>query len=111
MGLDMYFVMEDDDGQQTEMAYFRKHSDLHGWFIDNVANGVDECQPIEINRTHIAEAREAVESHSLPLTRGFFFGASTQDDDEVKYTLDQLRIIDSFMHKHPSAKFFYIASW
>jgi len=31
-----------------EMGYWRKFNALHGWFITNCANGVDECQEIHV---------------------------------------------------------------
>jgi hypothetical protein len=33
------------------VGYWRKANAIHGWFINNVADGVDECQEI-----HLAES-------------------------------------------------------
>lgn len=43
MGLDMYLTAGDADGE--EVGYWRKANAIHGWLVENVQDGIDECQP------------------------------------------------------------------
>lgn len=45
MGLDMY--ISDKDHQQ--IAYWRKHPDLHGFIVNMFAGGIDDCSRVWIN--------------------------------------------------------------
>ena len=98
MGLDMYlqghqyqrkeFQMIDDFPVKeiiVELGYWRKHPNLHGAIIETFAEGVDDCQNIELNRTDIEKLIEIVKSDSLPHTEGFFFGASAALDQSEWY--------------------------
>jgi hypothetical protein len=38
-----------------EVAYWRKFNALHGWFVENCASGVDECQEIYVTRDKMEE--------------------------------------------------------
>jgi hypothetical protein len=71
--------------------YWRKANQIHGWFVNTLANGVDECQVIPVPRDNLValHGRCAVllDTRStelamelLPPTPGFFFGAYEIDD-------------------------------
>lgn len=97
MGLDMYltgekFIMNADlkeDGfrlrsKSVELGYWRKHPNLHGYIVQNFADGKDECQEIYLGgsdriRTIIA----AIKARELPHTTGFFFGASDSSPEQM----------------------------
>lgn len=102
MGLDMYlrgtiFTMGSPmkkDGYNVcsmvlELGYWRKHPDLHGFIVNTFADGVDECQQIELERKDLVRIIEAVEKKQLPHTEGFFFGSTDGSEDEE--TLQILR--------------------
>ena len=38
-----------------EVAYWRKFNALHGWFVEQCASGIDECQEIYIGREKMEE--------------------------------------------------------
>src|SRR5215831_2813923 len=113
MGLDQYAYRTKDvraagafdipaDLQGEEIAYWRKHPDLHGWLRDlYIAKGGGCVSEIDAdgNHTHVGEdfnagngveltrddllaLREAVEAERLPHTTGFFFGYSMPEDKE-----------------------------
>lgn len=63
------------------LGYWRKHSDLHGYIVEEFADGVDECQRIEIDEDGLVKLIEAVKAHKLPQTSGFFFGRSARAGD------------------------------
>lgn len=96
MGLDMYLygeksvssqfekdrVMEDGFtlGSKTlDIAYWRKHANLHGYIVDTFADGKDDCQRIYLFKDNLSDLIEALESDALYKNgevTGFFFGRS-----------------------------------
>jgi hypothetical protein len=54
MGLDMYLM----DAEGAEVGYWRKANAIHGWFVRELANGVDECQPIHVSRENLVVLRQ-----------------------------------------------------
>lgn len=54
MGLDMYLM----DAEGAEVGYWRKANAIHGWFVRELANGVDECQPIHVSRENLITLRQ-----------------------------------------------------
>ena len=41
-----------------EMGYWRKANAIHQWFVDNCADGVDECQPIYVEIDMLKKLKE-----------------------------------------------------
>jgi hypothetical protein len=95
MGLDMYLQghcyksgnRETLDGFPikeitVELGYWRKHPNLHGAIVQTFAEGVDECQTIELNKDDIEKLIEMVKTNQLPHTTGFFFGESARPGSE-----------------------------
>jgi hypothetical protein len=100
MGLDMYLtgkkiVMDArlnlrEDGfpvgsKTLELGYWRKHPNLHGYIVQTFADGLDECQNIDLGvpdriRTIIA----TVKARELPDTTGFFFGVSDSSEERME---------------------------
>jgi hypothetical protein len=97
MGLDQYmYVAHRDENNETisqdEIAYRRKHPNLHGWMEqlwrekgcpggdvgnsdDWTFNGVE----LELTWEDLDRLEEAVKLGQLPSTRGFFFGENSDD--------------------------------
>jgi len=107
MGLDMHLTGEKyqfsdyhhpeknpmEDGfrvksRQLELGYWRKHPDLHGYIIQEFAEGIDECQEIELSKENMEQIIKAIEDKNLPTTEGFFFGNSSSSDDQ--HSIEQL---------------------
>lgn len=94
MGLDMYFTREpkiksskDDYRYQHEVGYFRKHNALHQWMVDNVQDGVDECQRVIVRPDVLSRLLSLVQTalalrdaSIIPPASGFFFGSTTVDE-------------------------------
>lgn len=92
-----------------EIAYWRKANAIHKYFVDKCADGVDECQRIDVNLKDIEElvdlCAQVLNDHTLapellPTYDGFFFGSTDYDDyyfDRVKYTHDVCSKIVIFM--------------
>lgn len=99
MGLDMYLIGEKDvwtdfknpknnpmeDGfpvrsRRLELGYWRKHPDLHGYILQEFAEGIDECQEIHLQESDVEQIVKAIKEDNLPQTEGFFFGSSSSSD-------------------------------
>ncbi len=100
MGLDMYLTGDKyfhenpaiDEGYQVKshrlrLGQWRKHPNLHGYIVENFAEGEDECQEIQLEDTDIRQILQAIKDNALPFTEGFFFGESDgsekQEDIEI----------------------------
>jgi len=60
-----------------DLGYWRKHADLHGYIINTFADGVDECQKIELSEDDLDKIIKAIKNDELEKDHsGFFFGNS-----------------------------------
>jgi len=101
MGLDMYLtgeifipndweypknnIIEDGyrvKGRNLDLGYWRKHPNLHGFIVENFANGIDDCTKINLSVIDMEKIVDAIEQNKLPHTDGFFFGVSYNDTEE-----------------------------
>lgn len=83
----------------TDMiGYLRKVNAVHGWIVRHLAEGVDDCQRIYLDRESVvmlvADLHDAIDNPKtntgLPPTPGFFFGSTERDDwylDDMKDAL------------------------
>lgn len=55
MGLDQYLSGKNSNGSLTEVAYWRKANAIHAWFVDNVQDGIDECEESPVSREKLNE--------------------------------------------------------
>jgi hypothetical protein len=140
MGLDMYAYVADRAGQQREfyesaefdddakefvnktveqpreIAYWRKHPNLHGWMeqLWNSRNG-GNCDSNNFNGIELELTWEDLEileldiiAGSLPGTSGFFFG----NDSDDHYREQDLKFIrDARAELFCGLKVFYNSSW
>ena len=109
MGLDMYafrvkaedvindFNIRDDSmGRKEpleELAYWRKHHDLHGWMerLYRAKGGDKEsfnCVPVRLTEFDLDQLLHDVLNHALPETQGFFFGTNPPDDESMKNDIE-----------------------
>lgn len=106
------------------VLYWRKANAIHGWFVENCASGVDECQPIYVSREQLVELRDlckqalsvpAMAGDILPPTSGFFFGSREIDEwymEDLKHTVNALDHILSIVPEgNWDWSFIYRASW
>ena len=71
------------------MGYWRKSNMIHHWFVNNLADGVDECQPIFVSRKNLEDLKDLcitvianpeLAEKLLPTGSGFFFGSTDYDE-------------------------------
>jgi len=90
------------------VIYWRKANQVHGWFVNTLADGVDECQRISVSRDNLVRLRETcsvlldtrsneLAKELLPPTDGFFFqagGGEAQLDEgywlDLQHTHEEL---------------------
>ena len=141
MGLDMYAYCAAKAGQQDEfyegaeldpdtrnyvnpavnkpreIAYWRKHPNLHGWMAQlwlrregNELRETDNFNGIELELTYddLDELEYAVQNNRLPATSGFFFGEGADD----YYKPSDLKFIqEARAEMFLGLKVFYNSSW
>lgn len=116
MGLDMYFTpISFNDGM-----YLRKANAIHHYIVEKHADGVDECQVIDLSRDDLKALHDVVKavvndrslaSELLPTTTGFFFGG-TEYDEWYFNQLEQFdRELDAMMNRDDWDYMKYRASW
>jgi hypothetical protein len=120
-----------------EAMYWRKANAIHGWFVENVQDGDDDCKDYEVDRAQLVELRDLcskiVNRHeamktmtddqleemedfdedelSLEPTEGFFFGSNEKDEwyyQDLKNTVEGLDRVLALPHEY---YFTYQASW
>ena len=114
------------------IGYWRKANQIHGWFVDNVQGGEDNCQEYLVERSNLEELLELVTEvldsnrensfvakERLPVRGGFFFGNYDEDEgydewyyEQLEYTktllTDILNAIPENEHKYD---IYYSSSW
>ena len=138
MGLDMYAYTAARAGQQNEyyegaewdaelkesvnskvtkpreLAYWRKHPNLHGWMEQlwqkKNSEDMSSFNGIELELTHkdLDELEYAVTHNQLPATGGFFFG-NNADEHYRKSDLEFVR--NARAELFLGLKVFYNSSW
>ena len=109
------------------VAYWRKANAIHNWFVQTLANGEDNCQPIyctiddlqkllaiceHIMAEPTEDFRQELAAKLLPPCEGFFFGSTKIDEDywkDLKYTIE---ILKGAVERHDNGVYYeYRASW
>jgi len=120
------FIETDDHSRQfaeikLQVGYWRKANQVHKFFVDNCADGKDECQDTYVDRDHLQDLLNRCETvmkdHSraeelLPSQSGFFFGSTEYDGwyySNLEYTIPVLKKILKDAPK--DWEFEYHASW
>ena len=123
-------IVQPDDyaGAYVEMPvyYWRKANAIHKWFVDELADGVDDCRPMELQVNKLQELVERIDlvlknededdaEEYLPTGSGFFFGSTGYDEyyfGELKRTANDLRkLIAKLRDRSDEPWLIYQASW
>jgi hypothetical protein len=101
------------------MGYWRKSNMIHHWFVNNLADGVDECQPIVVSRKNLEDLKDLcitvianpeLAEKLLPTGSGFFFGSTDYDEYYFGDLNDTIGIINRCLESKFDY-FEYQASW
>jgi hypothetical protein len=119
------------------VAYWRKANQIHDWFVQNVQDGIDECQRSYVSYENLVELQEVCENalnlrntisdpqelveqlgELLPTSQGFFFGSSEYDSyywEDIQKTAEFLsRFLEWFEAEAEVGNhwaIFYQSSW
>jgi hypothetical protein len=102
-----------------EAGYWRKANAIHGWFVNNVQNGVDDCGYYELTEEILekllSDVKETIKTKNtavLSPRSGFFFGSTAVDEWYWKDLKATTEIIKKVLAKDWSKyRFFYNSSW
>lgn len=120
MGLDMYAyasTQANDSAKQgklvqREIAYWRKHPNLHGWMRrlwESKGNSGDfNGDELELTWEDLDALEQDVRENRLPATTGFFFG---QDRDDEYRESDLKFIREAKAELFTGLRVFYNSSW
>jgi hypothetical protein len=102
---------------EATVIYWRKANAIHGWFVNELGGGEDNCQNIYVSREKLVELRNlcfdalsvpagmTLQEHAptvLPPTSGFFFGSYEIDDWYVKDLERTMEEIDRILPMLPA---------
>lgn len=110
-----------------QIGYWRKANAIHKYFVDNCADGIDDCREVRVSEDALEDllglCKEVLEDHDkakelLPSTSGFFFGSTDYDEwyfQDIEYTKNLLEKVLAFLkeqaEKHNYYDISYQASW
>lgn len=118
-------------GVTVPVGYWRKANAVHGWFVTECQDGVDDCRTAYVPREKLVELRDACKSvldcpaefdqetmavamNLLPQS-GFFFGSTKMDEwyfDDLKRTVEMIDNILSLISEDTwEWSFYYHSSW
>jgi len=130
MGLDQYAYAKDKNGEDTQLADWRKHNRLQGWMeqlweskgkpfdgeLDESPMGDFNCVPVELTSSDLDDLEEAICSKELPETGGFFFGSDsyeweTEDGEDYFYKTTDLEFIENARSAIINGDKVFYSSW
>lgn len=106
----------------NDVGYWRKANQIHKWFVENVQEGIDNCQLSMVTKDKLEELYEIVNevkddsykaAELLPTASGFFFGSTEYGEwyqEDVKTTLT---ILETLLNStdFDNEVIFYQSSW
>ena len=104
----------------AEVGYWRKANQIHGWFVKNVQEGVDDCKPYYVSSEQLQELRALCQSvidnpslaeQLLPCMTGFFFGGTGYGEWYINDLKQTVEIIDHALELADDWDFWYQSSW
>lgn len=127
MGLDMYAFSvaktdalgdfecrtDNEGGSHEEIAYWRKHHDLHGWMekLYRLKGGDKQmfnCVPVRLTTEDLDKLQTDLLNSALPQTTGFFFGDNPPDAESLSR---DLKFIEKARDEIAAGREVYYDSW
>lgn len=112
------------NGISVEVLYWRKANAIHGWFVENVQDGEDDCREVCVRRENLVKLKETIDrclenpllaNELLPTRSGCFFGSLEYDEyywDDLKRTTQKLeQLLLRVEDGDWEWSFYYSSSW
>jgi hypothetical protein len=110
---------------EYEIMSWRKANAIHLWFVNNIQDGVDECQESYVDPEQLHNLRDLCErvlknpdkaGELLPTNSGFFFGGKEYDEQYLRMIHDTNVWLRGFLTRYSlndytGWDFYYRASW
>lgn len=107
---------------KLNVMYWRKANAIHGWFVQNVQGGKDDCESYYVTREQLQELTKECKkvlnnreeaAGSMPTQSGFFFGPTEYDDGYFEDLRETVERIDKLLldPKFAGWDFSYQSSW
>lgn len=89
--------------EKTEVHYWRKHHDLHGWmqnlYMEKGGKNVEfNCDTVRLTLEDLDSLEKDLRSQNLPETSGFFFGNNPPNDETIVEDLEFIEQARSFIN-------------
>jgi hypothetical protein len=102
-----------------EIGYWRKQSQIHQWFVENVQDGVDNCGEYCVSKGQLEDLLEickkilndnSLADELLPTASGFFFGGTEYDEWYFDGIQNTIEILEEAL-SDTGADYYYSSSW
>lgn len=92
-----------------KVGYWRKANAIHRWFVENCADGEDDCRPVECSieqlesllaNCKLVKKLPEMAERVLPTQEGFFFGGTEYGEDyfhDIDNTIEIIKAVIKFM--------------
>ena len=90
--LPMAEIRQDATGQQFlkfHIAFLRKANSIHGWIVREVANGVDDCNPVELSREALYKLKSACQQALERRVDEECFSPDDKPEDVTAHTMQE----------------------
>ena len=104
-----------------DAMYWRKANAIHGWFVNVVQDGEDNCKEYEVDREQLVTLRDlckdilehpdAERETDLDPTQGFFFGSYKKDEWYYQDLQNTVEGLDRVLALPDEYSFSYQSSW
>ncbi len=100
-----------------EIGYLRKANAIHAWLVENIQDGVDECQeaffPLRKRKELLTLCKKALKKDKQALRKlqpqeGFFFGNTDQDKWYFQDLKEMIKILSKLNNDD---NIYYQSSW
>ena len=102
IGLDQYAMLRPFEGEDDEIAYWRKHPNLQGWmenlYREKGGEGEFNCVEVELTTEDINRLEEDIKDGLLPNTQGFFFGNDADEhyeNSDLEFCANARKVLDA----------------
>ena len=105
---------------EFNIGYWRKANAIHGWFVEHVQDGEDNCNKYYVNKDQLRALQEACLTaladrseapKLLPPTEGFFFGGYELDEWYWECLKETVVVIGRALRLPDEWQIHYQSSW